>query len=71
MKKHRVHAIMEDAKRVQESLGANLTPQRCITAVARRVLLDGPYFWNGRRINPVGKSLGAGVWEIRNKEVEG
>ena len=63
--------LKEEAQQVQASLGSTLLPQRCITAVARRVFLDGPYFWNGRHINPVGKSLGAGVWEIRHEEVEG
>ena len=71
MNARRAHLILEAAKRVQERLGSTLLPQRCITAVARRVFFDGPYFWNGRHINPVGKSLGAGVWEIRHEEGEG
>ena len=57
--------IKEEATRVKNALGAVPgSKYRCVTAVAKRILLDGPYFYNGNHINPVGKSLGAGVWEI-------
>ncbi len=32
---------------------------------------NGIYFYNGNRINPVAKSIGAGVWEVSHKEGEG
>ena len=61
--------IMEDAKRVKNALGTYpSSSQRCVTAVARRILLDGPYFYDGKHINPVGKSIGAGVWVIKHEE---
>lgn len=69
MNARRDFLIREDAKRVTEALGSfPQSEQRCVTAVARRVLLDGPYFYNGRQINPVGKSIGAGVWIIKHEE---
>lgn len=33
--------------------------------VAREILLQSPVFWNGRLMDVVGKSVGAGVWELR------
>ena len=61
--------IREEAKRVKDALGSCPgSEQRCVTAVARRILLNGPYFYDGRHINPVGKSLGAGVWAITHKD---
>jgi len=35
-----------------------------VTAVARNILLEGVYFWNGRHCNPRAKSIGAGVYEV-------
>ena len=60
--------VSEDAKRVKNALGAFPgSEQRCVTAVAKVVLLNGPYFYDGKHINPVGKSIGAGVWAITHK----
>ena len=57
--------ISEDATRVKNDLGAFPgSEQRCVTAVARLVLLSGPYVYDGNNINPVGKAIGAGVWAI-------
>ncbi len=37
--------------------------------VAQAVLLGSPWLWQGRRLDVVGKSVGAGVWELRlNRE---
>jgi len=59
--------IKDEALRVKNALGAVPgSAHRCVTAVAKRILLDGAYFYNGNHINPVGKSIGAGVWEITN-----
>jgi len=41
---------------------------RCVTAVARNLLLQGAYFYNGRRCDPAVKSIGAGVYEVWLKE---
>lgn len=65
------YLIAEAARRLKDNLGAMPTSeQRYITAVARKVLLDGPYFYNGRYINPIGKSIGAGVYSITHKELK-
>jgi hypothetical protein len=54
---------------VQGALGSCPgSEQRCITSVARWVLLRSPFFYNGRSIDVVAKSLGAGVWSITVKE---
>ena len=69
MNARQAYLVMEDAKRVKNALGAcPSSTQRCVTAVARRVLLDGPYFYDGKHINPVGKSIGAGVWAIMHED---
>lgn len=61
--------ITEEAERIKKCLGVNPgLEQRCVTIVAKKVLLDGPYFYNGKRINPVAKPIGAGVWVITHKE---
>jgi len=70
MSARRDFLIGEEATRIKNALGAfPSSEQRCITAVARRVLLNGPYFYDGKHINPVGKSIGAGVWAIMHKEI--
>jgi hypothetical protein len=64
--------IREEAERVKNALGAlPFREQRCMTAVAKRILLDGPYRWKGDLINPVAKSLGAGVWAITHEPEQG
>jgi hypothetical protein len=68
MNTRQLFLIGEETKRVKDALGAFPgSEQRCVTAVARRVLLNGPYFYDGKHINPVGKSIGAGVWAITHK----
>ena len=44
---------------------------RCITAVARSILLEGEYHYNGRWCEPKAKSVGAGVYEVWLKETKG
>jgi hypothetical protein len=69
MSARREFLIKEEATKVKNNLGvAPDFEQRCVTVVAKRILLDGPYYYNGRRINPIGKSIGAGVWSIKHKE---
>ena len=61
-----IFLIREAAQKVQAQLGS-VRPGikvRCVTAVARRVLLDAPFFYNGRSCNPRAMSLGAGVYEV-------
>jgi len=38
---------------------------RVVRAVATAVLLGSPWAWRGRIIRVAGKSVGAGVWELR------
>ena len=65
----RQEAISVEAGKVKAALGSLPSSSlRCVTCVARRILLDGPYCWYGMWINPVAKSLGAGVWEITHKK---
>jgi len=72
MNARRDYFVGQKATKVKERLGCSPdSEQRCVTAVARVVLLGGWYCYNGRRINPVGKSIGAGVWAITHKEEVG
>lgn len=41
---------------------------RAVQQVTRIFLLHAPYYCKGRHIDPVAKSLGAGVYEISNAE---
>jgi len=69
MSDRRTYLIREDVKRVTNGLGQNPDiKQRCVTAVAKQILLDGDYFYNGTLIKPTAKSIGAGVWEVSHKE---
>jgi hypothetical protein len=71
MRDRRDYLIRAEAARIKNARGAIPSSKaRCITAVAKQVLLDGIYFYNGNRINPVAKSIGAGVWEVSHKEGE-
>ena len=65
MSARREYLIDEEVKRLRASLG-NMPGKRvrAVTPVARRMLLDGAYWYNGRRRNPIAKSVGAGVYEI-------
>ena len=37
-------------------------------AVAHTILMGAPWFWNGVRLSPVGRSVGAGVWELKESD---
>jgi len=62
------YLIQEDCKRILACLSVQGTTTRAVTAVVKTLLLNAPYFHNGVFINPKAKSLGAGVWELRNAE---
>ena len=47
-----------------------MSEQRCVTAVAKWVLVNAPHWHRGRQVDPIAKSLGAGVYVMRNKGVE-
>jgi hypothetical protein len=68
MNSRQVYLIQEEVKRHKDNLGSNPRREiRCITAVAKQILLEVPYFYNGQMINPIAKSLGAGVWLIKHE----
>ena len=71
MNARQLYLINEEAEQVKRALGAFPGSERiCVAAVARQILLGGPYFYNGNHIDPVAKPLGAGVWAITNREAQ-
>ncbi len=71
MNPRQILLIHKEKNRIQQQL-ANVHQGfrvRCITAVARSILLEGFYTHDGRRCNPVAKSVGAGVYEIWLEDV--
>ena len=55
--------IEEDARRIVETLiTCPYARPRCVSAVAKRVILRGPYA--GGKVDIKAKSLGAGVFEM-------
>ncbi len=66
MNARQAYIVVQERKKLQAQLG-NGGPGfkvRCVVAVARNILLQGMYFYNGRNCNPIAKSIGAGVWEV-------
>jgi len=61
-----LYLIKEEAERLKVQLGSGGVgfKVRAVTSVVRYLLLNGPYFYNGRSCNPKAKALGAGVYEI-------
>lgn len=72
MNARQLHVINEERKKLQAQLGNGYPgfKVRCIAAVARNMLLQGTYFWNGRNCNPIVKSIGVGVYEVWLEEPE-
>lgn len=66
MSTRRDFLIQEESRKIVARLGNGQGPQRCVTVVARHLLLNAPYFYGGVHIDPKAKPLGAGVWEITN-----
>jgi len=70
MNPRKAHLIREEQRRIQVEL-ANASfghRVRCIISVARSLLLEGPYHYNGRWCEPQIKHLGAGVYDVWLKE---
>ncbi len=60
-----LYLIKEEVTRLQNQLAVSVGIKvRAVASVTRHLLLQGPYFYNGRRCNPKAKSLGAGAYEI-------
>lgn len=62
--------IQQDCDRIIACLAVRGAKTRAVTQVVKRLLLNAPYFYNGVSIDPKARSLGAGVWELENKERE-
>lgn len=62
--------IQQECDRIVARLAVHGTKTRAVTQVVKRLLLNAPYFYDGARIDPKARSLGAGVWEISNGEDE-
>jgi len=62
--------IENECKRIIACLAISGGHTRGVTAVVQTLLLNAPYFHDGRRVDPKAKSLGAGVWELTNAEDE-
>lgn len=62
--------IEQDCNRILQCLATPGAKARAVTPVVKRLLLNAPYFYNGVRIDPKARSLGAGVWEICNGKEE-
>ena len=58
--------IKEECDKLVARLSVPDSPQRAVTAVVKRLLLNAPYFYNGVHVDPKAKALGAGVWEVTN-----
>ena len=66
MNARQVHLVNQERQKLQAQLGDAYIgfKVRCVVAVARNILLQGVYFYNGRNCNPKAKYIGAGVYEI-------
>lgn len=62
------HIVTKERDRIVARLSIPGTTCRAIKVVVTRLLLDAPYCYEGRHINPIAKCIGAGVYEITNKE---
>jgi hypothetical protein len=51
---------------VLSSLAMGCRP-RVIKSLAREILLGSPWYWNGKRLNIVARSVGAIVYELRTE----
>jgi hypothetical protein len=62
-----VHERDEMQRAINSALGALSLgcKARVTTKVARQILLNAPWFYNGENLNIVAKSVGAGVYELR------
>lgn len=67
MTNRQLFVVKQESEKIVAQLGRG-AKVRAVTIVARHVLLNAPYFYNGCSVNPVAKSVGAGVWELHNKQ---
>jgi hypothetical protein len=57
-------AVQQAVQGALSSLATGGTP-RFKRDVAQAVILGSPWMWNGQSLRVIGKSVGAGVWELR------
>jgi len=67
MNAHQAYQIQQERDRIVKVLAVTRAPCRAVTAVVRRLLLDAPHFYNGVRVSPKVRNLGAGVYEVTNE----
>lgn len=63
----RQQAIQKEANRVLQQLHL-MGEARCVSVVAKYLLLNAPMTWNGEMIWPTAKSIGAGVYKITKEK---
>lgn len=70
MNARQAFTIVQERKKLQAQLGNGGSgfKVRCVVAVARNILLQGNYSFNGRNCNPKAKYIGAGVYEVSLEE---
>lgn len=60
--------IKEEAERIIKCFADSPSSKhRAVTKIVKRILLNGPYCFNGRTWEVNAKSLGAGVYELSIK----
>lgn len=70
MTNRQLYIISQERQKIVNNLGVCPSAvYRAVSAVARNVLLNGPYFYNGECFDIKAKSLGAGVYELFRVEV--
>jgi len=67
MKASQQQEIKNQAEKSTENL-LRFGKTRVVTAVAKYIILNAPYFWNGTLMDVRAKSLGAGVYELRTRQ---
>lgn len=56
--------IKEQCDKIIEALGRTGAPQRCVAVVAKRLVLNSPYLYDGNTLCVKARSLGLGVYEM-------
>lgn len=67
MNARQLFLVKQESEKIIAQLSRN-EKVRAVTPIAKYLLLNAPYWYDGHYINPVAKSLGAGVWELHKDE---
>jgi len=70
MNARQLQMVEQERQKLQHELARALPGYRarCVISVARNLLLQGDYFYNGRWCEPMVKSIGAGIYEVWLKD---